>query len=134
VTLIDTSAWVEFLRATGSEVHHHLRRLIESEATLHTTDVVVMEVLAGARDQPHLARLRRLLSRCDFVPVAGLSDFESAAELYRLCRRGGETVRALNDCLIAAVALRAGLDLLAADRDFDVLVRHTELRRCQGPT
>ena len=134
MTLIDTSAWVEFLRATGSEVHHHLRRLIESEATLHTTDVVVMEVLAGARDQPHLARLRRLLSRCDFVPVAGLSDFESAAELYRLCRRGGETVRALNDCLIAAVALWAGLDLLAADRDFDVLVRYTELRRFEGPT
>ena len=136
MTLIDTSAWVEFLRATGSEVHHHLRGLIESEATLHTTDVVVMEVLAGARDQPHLASLRRLLSRCDFVPVAGLSDFESAAELYRRCRRGGETVRALNDCLIAAVALRAGLDLLAADRDFDVLVRHTELRRDRdrGPT
>ena len=92
-----------------------------------------MEVLAGGRDEAHVRQLRALLSRCEFVPVAGLGDYEHAASLYRRCRRAGDTIRALSDCLIAAVAIRAGLPLLHADRDFDVLARHTELRVVTPP-
>lgn len=128
MTLVDTSAWVEYLRATGSRSHHAVRRLLEDDANVHTTDVIVMEVFAGARDGEHLDRLRRLLSRCEHVPVEGLGDFEQAASLYRTCRRSGETVRALTDCLIAAVAVRADLEVLHADRDFDVLARHGGVR------
>ncbi len=126
--LVDTSAWIEYLRATGSPTHHYLREAIDAGGPLHTTDVVVMEVLAGARDDAHLGSLRRLLSSCAFVPVDGLDDFEQAASLYRHCRRAGETVRALTDCLIAAVAIRTRLSILQADRDFDALARHSELR------
>jgi predicted nucleic acid-binding protein len=128
VTLVDTSAWVEFLRGTGTAVHHRVRDLLASGEALHTTDVIVMELLAGGRDEGHAARLRRLLARCRFEPVAGLGDFEAAAELYRRCRQGGSTVRSLTDCLIAAVALRADLPVLHADRDFDALARHSDLR------
>ena len=128
MTLLDTSAWVEFLRATESTVHHLVRQLVGSEERLHTTDVVMMEVLAGGRDEPHAEQLRRLLGRCEFVAVEGLGDFERAASLYRQCRRAGETVRSLNDCLIAAIAMRAELDVLHADRDFEAIARHTELR------
>ncbi len=128
MTLIDTSAWVEFLRATGTPTHHELRRLLDEDTTIHTTDVVVMEVLSGARDDRHLADLRRLLARCSFLPVNGLDDFEAAAGLYRQCRRGGVTIRALTDCLIAAVAIREGTPVLHADRDFDLLSRHSALR------
>lgn len=127
MTLLDTSAWVEFLRATGSDVHREVRRAIERERPLHTTDVVVMEVLAGARDDGHAVQLRRLLFACEFVPVDGLVDFEYAATLYRRCRRRGETVRSLNDCLVAAVAIRAGLEVLHMDRDFEVIARLGEL-------
>ncbi len=132
MTLVDTSAWVHYLRATGSESHHLVRRLVESDAAVQTTDVVVMEVLAGGRDETHVGRFRGL-SRCEFVAVEGLGDFEHAAALYRRCRRAGETVRALTDCLIAAVAVRADLDVLHADRDFDALARHTELRLYTEP-
>lgn len=123
MTLVDTSAWVEYLRATRSPVHRRVRRLLDEDETLHTTDVVVMEVLAGARDEEHHHQLRRLLARCNYVPVEGLTDYESAAALYRACRRAGETVRALTDCLIAAVALRVDLTVLHADRDFEILAR-----------
>lgn len=128
MTLVDTSAWVEFLRSTGSATNVTLRDLVSADSPLHTTDVIVMELLAGGRDDTHLRRLRRMLARCEFVPVAGLGDFEQAADVYRRCRRGGETPRALNDCLIASVAIRMELDLLHADRDFDVIARHTDLR------
>jgi predicted nucleic acid-binding protein len=128
VTLVDTSAWIEFLRGTQSDVHHAVRQLLEADADVQTTDVVVMEVLAGARSDDHLDRLRRLLARCHHLPVRGLGDYETAASLYVHCRRRGSTVRALTDCLIAAVALRTDHAVLHADRDFDVLARHTGLR------
>ncbi len=128
MTLVDTSAWIEFLRATGSATHGAVRRLLDDDERTHTTDVVVMEVLAGARDDDHRDRLRRLLARCEHVPIEGLDDFEAAADLYRACPAGGDTAPALTDCLIAVVALRESLPVLHADRDFDVLARHTGLR------
>jgi predicted nucleic acid-binding protein len=126
--LVDTSAWVEFLRATESGTHLRLRSALEGGVELLCTDVVVMELLAGARDDADRDRLRRLAFGLDFVAVDGPADYEYAAELYRLCRSGGETPRKLSDCLIAAVAIRAGAKVLAADADFEAIRRHTPLR------
>ena len=123
--LVDTSAWIEFLRDTSSATCNRVEALLESE--IATCDVVRMEVLAGARDERHLGNLRRLLARAVFIPVTP-ADYELGAELYRRCRQRGETVRRLVDCLIAAVAIRADVALFHRDADFDVLARHTELR------
>lgn len=128
MVLVDTSAWVEFLRATGSAIHHRVRGELGSLAPLATTDVIVMEVLAGARDAAHLQQLRRLLNGCHLLPVLGLADFEDAAALYRTCRGQGVIVRRLTDCLIAAVAIRTGVPLLHADHDFDVIASCTGLK------
>ena len=121
----DTSAWVEFLRATGSPAHLRLRELIAGEGDLATTDVVVMELLAGTTTHDAMTQLRRLLLRFRHLPVEGLADHEAAADLYRRCRAGGETVRKLTDCLIAVVAVRNGATLLHRDQDFEVIARHT---------
>ncbi len=126
--LVDTSAWVEFLRATGSRVHLHVRAALEGEEELASTDVVVMELLAGARDEEHRDELRRLLHGLHLLSVEGLADYEAAAELYRACRARGETPRKLTDCLIAAVAIRTGAEVLHADADFLTIARHTTLR------
>jgi hypothetical protein len=127
VILADTSAWIEFLRGTGSDVNTRLRALLETDE-LATTDVVLMELLAGAADDRHRDRLRSLLGRCEFVPTDGPGDYEDAADLYRACRAAGDTVRALTDCLIASVAIRTRIGVLHADRDFDVIARHTPLQ------
>lgn len=125
--LVDTSAWIEFLRATGSEAHLRLRSALEDGVELAATDVIAMELLAGARDDGDRDRLRRLVYGLEFLAVEGPGDYEQAAELYRRCRRGGETPRKLSDCLIAAVAIRSGAELLAADADFEAIARHTSL-------
>jgi predicted nucleic acid-binding protein len=128
VILIDSSAWAEFLRATGSPLHLRVRVLLQEEAELASTDVVVMEILAGARDGADRDQLRRLLYGLLFLPVEGPADYEAAADLYRLCRRGGETPRKLGDCLIAAVAIRNDTELLCGDIDFLTIARHAPLR------
>ncbi|MFN3220033.1 MAG: PIN domain nuclease [Acidimicrobiales bacterium] len=123
--LIDTSAWIEFLRDTGSEVCNAVDRLLDADLAI--CDAVSMEVLAGARDERHLTQLRGLLARATVLPTTP-ADYEAAASMYRSCRSHGETVRKLIDCLIAAVAVRAGVAILHADADFAALARHTELR------
>jgi predicted nucleic acid-binding protein len=126
VILVDTSAWVEYLRGTGSREHHALRALLAEGAPLATTDVVIMELLAGAKHEAHAATLRRMLAALEPVPVQG-PDFEEAPRIHRRCRAAGESVRALTDCLIAAVAVRVRMRVLARDRDFEVLARHAGL-------
>ena len=123
--LIDTSAWIEFLRDTGSAICNRVEALLGGE--IATCDAVRMEVLAGARDERHLVSLRRLLARATIIPTAP-ADYDDAATLYRRCRREGETVRRLIDCLIGSVAIRADAAILHYDADFDVLARHTELK------
>jgi len=62
---------VEYLRGTETLVHQSLRAMMGGASRWRTTEVVVMEVLAGARDQGHLERLRRLLLRCQLLPREG---------------------------------------------------------------
>jgi hypothetical protein len=127
--LVDTSAWVEFLRDTGTPVCVRVDSLLDDEvATCHP---VRMEVLAGARDEHHLQDLRGLLARAVLLPTEA-ADYEQAAALYRTCRSRGETVRRLIDCLIAAAAIRAAVPVLHADADFEVLARHTSLTTDRG--
>jgi len=128
VILPDTSVWVEYLRAPGSFGHQRLRTLLSEEQPVATTEIVIMELLAGANDAADAAGLRRLLYRCELLAVGGLGTYEHAAAIYRACRQGGETVRKMTDCVIAAVALRTDATVLHRDVGFDVIARHTALR------
>jgi len=127
VTLADTSAWVEYMRATGSAAAQGMRRAITAGELL-TTEPVMMEVLAGARDRAHERELRNFLAGADFIPVGSLAAWERAAVIHGSCRRAGLTLRSQLDCLIAAVAIREDVAVLHADRDFDLIARHTPLR------
>ncbi len=125
--LVDSSAWIEFQRATGSPVDRRLTAAIQADEPLATTGLVVLEILAGARDEHQAAELRRLLDRCQFLPLEEPSDHEAAAALYRACRREGTTIRRLPDCLIAAVAIRTRATVLHRDADFDAIAAHAPL-------
>lgn len=125
--LVDTSAWIEYHRATGSPADLRLKRAIESDEPLATTGLVLLEVMSGARNEAHARDLRRLLGRCDFLTLEEPSDLEAAADLYRACRRQGTTIRRLTDCLIATVAIRTRSALLHTDSDFVAIARHSPL-------
>ena len=116
--LVDSSAWVEFDRATGSSADLRIQELIASGGPGATTEPVIMEVAAGARDDRRAARLRALLLRFKLVPFDSVADFEAAATIYRTCRSVGVTPRGMIDCMICAVALRTRASVLAHDVDF----------------
>lgn len=115
--LADTSAWVEYDRATGSPVDTRLSELISADDDIAVTEPVMMEVLAGARDDERASDLRRLLLRFHLLQFDPVADFEGAARLYRKCRSSGITPRGMVDCMIATVALRTRATILAHDVD-----------------
>jgi len=113
----DASAWVELLRATESPAHRTLRRLIDDRAPLAVTEMVVGELLTGARSPAEAEDLRNRLTHRTMLPLHGLLGFEAAAALVRACRTRGVSAT-LADCLVAVPAIWAGAKVLHADADF----------------
>jgi predicted nucleic acid-binding protein len=120
-TLVDTSAWVELLRATGSPVDRALAEALDRGRPLWLTGIVLQEVLQGARSAAQADDLRRLLAACVVAEPIFPETYEHAATLFGRCRRAGRAVRGTVDCLVAAVALEHGLAILGLDRDLRTL-------------
>ena len=124
--LADTSAWVEFLKGTGSAEAGRMRTAI-AEREVVVIDPILLEVMAGAR-RDNVARTLRLLEAQHLEPMAPRLDWLDGATVYRELRQRGVTVRSPVDALIAAVAIRLDLPVLHRDRDFGAIGRHTPLR------
>jgi predicted nucleic acid-binding protein len=128
MTLVDTSAWIEYLRDTDSDVCNKLSALIGGDDDVATTDVVIMELMAGASAQQPRQKIWGLMNRCVMLLTRPLFDFEVAAELYSRCRADGFSPSNTNDVLIAAVAIGKKVPLLAADSDFERIAAVSTLK------
>lgn len=126
--VVDTSAWIEFFRRSGHPAGVALKRLLQEGADLAVTEIVLMELFAGAKSGSEVREIRSRLMALPLLRLQGLVDYEEAALVYRTCRQGGETIRALTDCLIAVVAIREDSAILHNEPDFDAIARHTSLR------
>jgi predicted nucleic acid-binding protein len=125
MSLIDTSAWIEYLRDTNSDICNEVDRLLKLDSKI--CDVIRMEILAGARDQQHVTQLEKLLARAKVINTEPV-DYDNAAAIYRACRNLGFTIRAQIDCLIAAIAIRTNTKIIHQDSDFDTIAQVTKLK------
>lgn len=124
--LVDTSVWVLFFRR---------RAPLDLEAVVPIDEVVtclpvVQEVLQGIRDEGPFRVARDAmfaLPRVGDPLTTGLVD--DAVGLYRAARRAGLTIRSSVDCLIAACAVAADVEVVHHDRDFAALARVSGLRQ-----
>ena len=115
----DTSAWVEYLRGTGSAIHRRLRDAIDQRELLWVPAVVRQEVLQGARSPRDFIRLRALLEQFRRLDLPDPHRAAAhAAWLYARCRWQGISLRSPIDCLVASHAIAAGQPLLAMDKNF----------------
>ena len=125
MTLVDTSAWIAHFRARDPE---DLERRVPFEEIV-TCLPVIQEVLQGFRDE---AAYRSATDAMFALPIVesplGEDVVREAVGLYRAARRKGLTVRSSVDCLVAACAIRHGLDVLHDDRDFAALARVSALK------
>ncbi|OGR95335.1 MAG: hypothetical protein A2V88_11925 [Elusimicrobia bacterium RBG_16_66_12] len=123
--LVDTSIWIEFFRKNSRLRPASAFDIDETVTCLP----IVQEVLQGFRDEEAFRRAREAMLALPIVEsLMSLEVFEHAADLYRLARRQGLTVRSSIDCLIAACAIRNDLTVLHCDRDYPALARISTLR------
>jgi predicted nucleic acid-binding protein len=122
VYIVDTSAWIEYFRRTGSRADDEVTQMVEREwPTAGVTEPVIMELLAGARDPGNFRRIERITAAMPLCQVDPVCDFAEAGALFKAMRGEGITIRSMVDCLIAAVAWRRDATIMHADRDFDAI-------------
>ena len=126
--IVDTSVWVDFFRGAPTPKVTQFVDLIERDAIIGLTDIILTEILQGLRTEADVRKVERRLAPFDVLRLVDLDDYRRAASLYRAARRKGITIRRSLDCLIASVCVREGATLLHADRDFDLLATCSALR------
>ena len=118
--LVDTSAWLEFLRRKGEpKVKQEVALLLESDQAAFTCPIR-FELLVGVKP-PEEADLEEAFSLSLHVPFE-IEDWQAAAGLERQLRSKGLTIPR-NDLFVATVAIRTGLAVLCRDPHFDVMRR-----------
>lgn len=123
--LADTSAWVEFLRGTNSRACEYVRANV---GALASTEPILFELLAGARPGRRTTELERLLLSQFWVPIEPSLDYRAAVDVFHVTRAAGRPPRSLQECLIAALALRRDLSVAHRDADFEHIASATGLR------
>jgi predicted nucleic acid-binding protein len=120
IVLVDTSVW---LRRERAEL---LKPLHDRVAICPP---VVQELLQGAYGNATRAVVAEIVRDAIMLesPVS-LEAFQQAAAIFRAARIAAYTIRTPYDCLIAAIAIRHGAEVLHADRDFDYIAKVTALR------
>ena len=105
--MVDTSIIIDFINHSNNK-----DVIIEllSNRMFCTTEIVIMEVLQGIRDEETYNKIKAFL---ESVPLMELKyeDYIMAAEIYRICRRKGLTIRKSFDCIIAAFPMTGTLTL-----------------------
>jgi predicted nucleic acid-binding protein len=81
-------------------------------------DLILLEVLQGARDELHAARIERGLRRFEVVPLLDADLAPRGARNYRRLRDMGITIRKTNAIIIGTFCIERGCLLLHDDRDF----------------
>ncbi len=126
--LVDTTVWVDFFSARSYPHVTTLENLILNREDICLCGIILTEVLQGIRKDSEFNRTRELLANLVFLPMQ-YSIFLRSAEIYRILRRKGITIRKPVDCMIAAVAIEHDIPLLHNDKDFIPIENHFGLKR-----
>jgi predicted nucleic acid-binding protein len=127
VIAVDSSAWIARLNNVDSKSVHVLRSLF-GETELLIGDIVLLQVLQGARDEAHAVRIAHELNQFDIVAMLDPEIAVKAAHNYRALRGRGITIRKTVDLIIGTFCIEHGHTLLHDDREFDPMRTHLGLQ------
>jgi predicted nucleic acid-binding protein len=118
--VVDSSVWIANLRNLDSAAVQKLRSLSNPREII-VGDIVLLEVLQGARDERHAAIIEQSLRQFEIQSMLGEIIAVQAAQNYRRLREQGVTVRKAADLIIGTFCIEGGHLLLHEDRDFDAM-------------
>lgn len=124
--LVDSSVWIAHLRGLETPATAKLEAAAGREPLL-VGDLILLEVLQGARDESHAVRIERALRNYIVVPLLDGDLAPRVARNYRRLRSIGIAIRKTADLVIATFCIEHGHSLLHDDRDFAPMVAHLGL-------
>jgi predicted nucleic acid-binding protein len=127
VILVDSSVWIAHLRGQRTSATDKLEEAVAREPLL-IGDLILLEILQGARDDAHAARIERGLRQYAIVPLLDADLAPRAARNYRKLRELGVTVRKTADIFISTFCIEHRHALLHDDRDFAPMEQHLGLK------
>jgi predicted nucleic acid-binding protein len=117
--LVDTSSWVEALRADGSgDVRSRVQEILVSGQAV-VCDMVLLELWNGARGEQERRKLSRLEAELEVLPTSD-EIWALARRLAQRARERGRTFPAA-DILIAACAVGNGAEIEVVDEHIEHL-------------
>jgi predicted nucleic acid-binding protein len=116
--LIDSSAWVEYLRPKGSKkVKERVREILQKEEAV-SCGIVVVEILRGAKNEKDFQSMHDSLMSLPQIPIDEVV-IERASKWGFLLDRKGKSI-STTDLFIAAAAYKKA-QLLHVDSDFEII-------------
>lgn len=116
--LIDSSAWIEYLRPAGSaKIKARVRKILESEEAV-TCGIIVVEILRGARTEKDYRLLRDSLLSLPGIPINREVIERASRWGFQLDRKGSQVPT--TDLIIASCAYKTAR-LVHADKDFELI-------------
>ena len=126
VLIVARSVWLAQLRGETTAATIKLETAAAREP-LFVGDLILLEVLQGARGEAQAARIERALRQYAIVPLLGADLASRAARNYRRLRELGITVRKTADIIIGTFCIEHRHALLHDDRDFAPMQEHLGL-------
>jgi predicted nucleic acid-binding protein len=126
VILVDSSVWIAQLKGLTTPATVKLEAAVAREPLL-IGDLILLEVLQGARDEAQAVRIERALRRYAVVTLLGPDLAAQAARNYRRLREIGITIRKTADIIIGTFCIEHRHTLLHDDRDFAPMQEHLGL-------
>ena len=125
--VVDSSVWIDFYNGRETPQTLVLKSLLGEKPVL-VGDLILCELLLGARNDGHARAIEEDLRKFEIVPMLGDSIAVVAAKYYRQMRDKGATVRKTIDLIIGTFCIVNDHTLLHADRDFEVMKKHVGLK------
>ncbi len=125
--VVDSSVWIANLRDLDTRAVRLLRS-IEDPDDIVVGDLILLEVLQGARNEEHAVRIENDLRQFHIENMLDAELAVSAARHYRTLRDRGATIRKTIDLIIGTFCVARGHVLLHDGRDFDAMTAHMGLR------
>ena len=126
--VVDSSVWIALLRGAANVAAKKFE-IIEAGDTdeILVGDLVLLEVLQGARSDAHAALIEERLRafRVEAMLDAGLATI--VARNFRFLRERGVIIRKTAGLIIATFCIERAHRLLHDDRDFEAVAQHLPL-------
>ncbi len=126
--IFDTSIWIDFLNKKSTPGTLLLEEYILADDNVLLVPAILQEVLQGIREDSTYHHIKEALQFFRLLELPAYEVAVGGADLYRLLRKQGITIRKSNDCIIAYYAIKFSVSIAHIDRDFDQISKLSNLK------